>query len=68
MSRTVDTTIEIPDADYAYSYDAFFNTLYQFEKKESGLEAVTVNTIDGYEDKCGTVSYETVFTVLPLSI
>jgi len=26
-------------------------------------EVVTVNTIDGYEDKCGTVSYETVFTV-----
>ena len=26
-------------------------------------EVVMVNTIDGYEDKCGTVSYETVFSV-----
>ena len=124
LSRTVYTTIEMPEAAYAYSYDAFSNTLYQLEKEESGYrlklapyescvwifsedpianakekvkpvchgkpqelmaewkvsfadsfsypdfketlpvrEVVTVNTIDGYEDKCGTVSYETVFTV-----
>lgn len=123
LSKTVDTIIEIPDAAYAYSYDAFSNTLYKLEKKEDGYrlklapyescvwifsedpiaiadetvkpvchgkpqqltadwkvsfadsfsypdfketlpvrEAVTVNTIDGYEDKCGTVSYETVLT------
>jgi len=124
LSRTVDTTIEIPDTAYAYCYDAFSNTLYKMEKGESGYrlklapyescvwifseqpiadaketvksvchgkpqqlmaewkvsfadsfsypdfketlpvrESVTVNMIDGYEDKCGTVSYETVFTI-----
>lgn len=124
LSRAVDTTIEMPEAAYAYSYDAFSNTLYQLKKEESGYrlklapyescvwifsedpiedakesvkpmchgktqelmaewkvsfadsfsypdfketlpvrEVVTVNTIDGYEDKCGTVSYETVFNV-----
>ena len=40
----------------SFSYPDFKETL-------PVREAVTVNTIDGYEDKCGTVSYETVLTV-----
>lgn len=49
---TADWKVSFADS---FSYPDFKETL-------PVREAVTVNTIDGYEDKCGTVSYETVLT------